>query len=700
MTAAPKSHALLEVYAPGLDTSHVVYSENFAAGTGGWTAGAGSTVSNPSGRLQVAPSGGVGDATASRAITGLTVGEVYTIAIDIVGAILSGRFAFAELSVTGIAGLSTSPWIEGTGTGSLRHTFRATATSHTVVIGVHRETMRFDNVTICLETPLNFKSGSLTLDVAHAPYATATLTIANPGTLLELLDPRDGGRLFCTASLSWDEPVGLTAQARDFDLLLHERSYSPSEDTATLIGQSDEAKLIDAAQMEQPSDTDQDPRLYQDSLRGIVNCILGRHGGYLQASPSDDADFTITRNVTNLITNPSAEVNTTGAVSSTTNATLARSTAQQYVGTACYSSTAIAAGSTGLWFGGGSAAALTAYCPVVEGTYYWFTAYVRTSVTRDVQVRIRWFTNASTPMSSALDSTGTVTSVVAGAWTRLTVRAPAPAGATFAAGGVGGTSFATGNVLYVDAVMFHESWTDWSSSATNTPIAYFDGTGGADTHYSYAWTGTAHASTSTRTRLDNRDINLLLQDIGRTDWDFLEGLLNEAGLQLFCDELARWYLVDPDTYTPAGTTTAQEAVNLADATDTITLERTRIDGTPLWASGVVIRYTSVDPDTNEPVIRTATAGTRQKVAVLERSDRRYAGTGDATRWLAAAQARGRVQELTALADLGATPGQVLETSVPGVPDQEGYVSAVTWSWAAEGDQHDIMQITARDLVDA
>lgn len=196
---------------------------------------------------------------------------------------------------------------------------------------------------------------------------------------------------------------------------------------------------------------------------------------------------------------------------------------------------------------------------------------------------------------------------------------------------------------------------------------------------------------------DGRDADALKQAPGVTDWDFLDPLVRTAGLRLFCDEQRAWRLVNPATYRVDGETRVSEGINATRGDDTISLQATRPDGSPVWYTGVVVVYRWTDADGVQQVAYDP-AGTPQKLYRIE-LNRPYPGPGLAAARLAQATGRGRVQELEALADLGATPGQTLVSTMPATPIQLGVVSAVTWYWAAEGDRHDLMTIRSRGLTD-
>lgn len=185
---------------------------------------------------------------------------------------------------------------------------------------------------------------------------------------------------------------------------------------------------------------------------------------------------------TNLITNPSFEVNTTGwtATGSGGISTLSRSTAQAAVGSASLS---IAANANGT-----STSART-YCSnmtVVAGQTYTFQVRMRSAATaRNVVIAILW-NNGANVTGSTSTAVGVTTT---GGWTTYTRTGTAPAGTTtgYVEFGVRAASgaLASGEVHYADALMFEQA---------ATADTYFDG----DSPNS-AWTGTSHDSTSVYT---------------------------------------------------------------------------------------------------------------------------------------------------------------------------------------------------------
>lgn len=180
---------------------------------------------------------------------------------------------------------------------------------------------------------------------------------------------------------------------------------------------------------------------------------------------------------TNLIVNPSFE---TGVGSwASTGTGLSQTDAYSVFGT--YSA----------WAGGTSF-----FAPIIEsaavsvtaGETYTASVYVRVqgsvsgTIGIPMNVTIVWDSGALSSAQITLSS---------GVWRRLSVTGVAPTGVTTAQLQVSGATTFTGNpTVWIDGAMFEQS-----ATLNN----YFDGSITSDGYLTYAWTGTAHASTSTAT---------------------------------------------------------------------------------------------------------------------------------------------------------------------------------------------------------
>lgn len=175
---------------------------------------------------------------------------------------------------------------------------------------------------------------------------------------------------------------------------------------------------------------------------------------------------------TNLVTNPSLEVNATGWESNSAFggydvATVERSTDQGWSGSASLKVTAPAAVVGETW---GNITST----PVVVGKVYTFSAYV-------------WCANDAVAWADAVFmERGPVVDIPASTWTRVSVTFVANADHVFA--GVGAEFVTTGFNYFIDGALLEEAY---------NLDGYFDGSTTDTADVTYAWTGTAHASTST-----------------------------------------------------------------------------------------------------------------------------------------------------------------------------------------------------------
>lgn len=497
-------------------------------------------------------------------------------------------------------------------------------------------------------------SGEVALDESWAPYCQGTVAVPfdDPAAVTGI-DPRLGHRALIAAS------ADAGAAPRTFDLGIRRRDIDYEAGVATLTLASDEALLQDYA----PLANDKTPRTYETSLRAVCNYVLGKviPGAALAASPSTDANVTAYWSVTNEFTNPGIEVDTTGWSIHAGANTPTRDTTQKHSGTASIKWTStVASGETALRY---------TTIGVMPGHLYALSGWVFQDTSRAFRLRVRWKNDAGVTVR---DNGIAPITPAASTWARISAIFVPPPGATSAEIHAASTPSAVGQATYLDDVMWHEG---------SEVVPYFDGSTPAGGGYTYAWSSTANASPSTRTPNTERDPEALTWKAGVTAWDFLEPLLTSTGLRLFCDEARVWRLV-PATYSLPGVV-ALVAPRTTSAIDTIS----RDPDSP-WANGVVARYLWDDALLG-PMEKIDTAGTAGKVLVVEYF-RPYPGPGGAAAILTAISARGRTQEVVALADYLATPGMESRITVEsGV--LVGRIRSLSWDLSTG-----LMQVASRD----
>ena len=667
--------------------------ESFAQGTGtpdGWIASAGTCIVETSTAVEGTRSllqinSG---ATLSRTQSSMWIGRSYTLTAKAMT--FSGLASTARIGVAGkgqTAAIALPAF--GNPAPTLTYTFTATAGSHVLQL-VGTESTLWDAVTITehvpeeISTVIQFPitSGRFELNEGWSPYARARIEVpAVDPRLLDLLDPRDDVSI--GLSVWREDENGEIDSARDATLQLRRRSIDHEAGTMTLDLYSDEVLLQRRLNKTKLADTS--ATAYQSSTRAIVNWALGKIGKSLEATPNPDRPFYVLENATNLCTNPSFQTNTTGwTIWAGTGgaATLSRPTSGGKEGAAYGRATWTTAASVP------SAGLYTANVPLSGGARYTFAAWMRSSLAQKVNVGVEWKTSADAANGS---NNGTVVTLAANTWTRVSLTATAPAntakGNVTFYGAVGGTNWSVGSTLDVDGVTIVLN--------QNTPgidyTAYFDGSSTATADYGYAWTGTAHASTSTRTALVDRSPDLLRWSPGQSLSDFLRSLLEVAGLRLFADEMGAWRLVDAEYVVP-GRVTIAEGFNALTGTDDIDLDARADDGTPIYFDFVCLEYRWRD-SSGEQQTAYDTAGTGD-LGFKRTIERPYPGPGAAAYILGKALGRGRTQDVTGLVDYSVTPGQEVAITLPATIPQAGTVTAVDWDL-----DEDTMRVSSRGLAD-
>ena len=203
---------------------------------------------------------------------------------------------------------------------------------------------------------------------------------------------------------------------------------------------------------------------------------------------------------TNLVLNPSFEVNTTGWSNASVSQT--RITTDSYYGTA---SNQVVTTATASNVGIVLTRSTTYAIPITPNQPYTITAWVKNTVgTRSINMR--FITKATATGSTAVE-TFTSNSTTSTSWTQLTINCtPTNATGVFAEIFIRySTAGAIGDTFRADGILCVQASTNtyyWDGTTTNIPT---------NRNYALAWTGTANNSTSTATAY--------FGDIPATTWD-------------------------------------------------------------------------------------------------------------------------------------------------------------------------------------
>jgi hypothetical protein len=303
---------------------------------------------------------------------------------------------------------------------------------------------------------------------------------------------------------------------------------------------------------------------------------------------------------------------------------------------------------------------------VTQGKSYVLSAYGAMFGGHDryMTAVIRWVDeNGLTPWADVEGNIATLSDLT---WdNRSSVIATAPPGAVAAFPLFKVTNSLATEVGYIDGAMMYEG---------TEVIPSFHGDTPDDDNYEYEWNGAANASTSSRIPFVERRPELFVWKAGVSAWDFLVDITASVNMVLWCDELRNWYLASPESRQIA-TLVNISATNTRDGSDTLARA-----GEYSTATGVVVRYRWRDEfDIDQE--RADSAGTPERAILFERENTPYPGPGAAAAILARRQGTGRVQRVTAIAVLEATPGMSASISLPGAPATTGRIASVTFALA-------------------
>lgn len=505
------------------------------------------------------------------------------------------------------------------------------------------------------DVPLSLRDdlGRVSFDDASAPHVEADITIAFPSlATLALIDPRQDRRVRITVTDTG--PLGTVT--RTFDLGLRGRVPNTRDATLTLTLASDEALAMDYAPIAN------DPAAYarMTSLRSIINYTLDKAvpGAVLEAFPAHDADVTALDNATNLSPNGGFRQNMTGW---TTGApTFARVAGGPGVDGITYYLEGTFNGGGGGWFNIGGRQAAPTEVAVRPGTIYRSAAWVWVSVATSLAAYIEW---GDGNVNFVGQSSGEVINVPANTWTKLTIEATAPVGATRA----GAYFYRTAGTWPANTKM-RIAGHRFSEKPTSPYdlFQFFDGDTIDTAAYTYDWVTVAGASPmSKRFNVYGRSSDLLLWEAGQNAMEFLMPLVQYAGYRLVCDEQRRWTLRSAN-YVAPGSIAIRDGINLQDGGDTINRD------SDIWHDAAVAVYTWTDSQN----VRQERLDSFQLVTPPKRVKRfnfttPYPGPGFAEYAVRRAQGRGREVTATIRANWEATAEQATTIVLNGAPTQTG-----------------------------
>lgn len=331
--------------------------------------------------------------------------------------------------------------------------------------------------------------------------------------------------------------------------------------------------------------------------------------------------------------------------------------------------------------------------PVTAGKRYSIGMfYIRTSIATRLSIGIEWRT-ASTAISTtwSTDELQTLAEPLVGPSDNFNLNTDGPSGAKLWLENQAAPATATVARIFIRTVT-GTGFANWTVGSTLDVLNFmaiegssldpaFNGVGrfgGATPEpwsgiYTYAWTGTADQSTSTRTPQPNNDA--MIWKAGVSAWDWISEIVRAVGLQLWCDETRNWHLLALDYPLPASSPTSAaltvaEGINMIEGDDRISR---RSDSE--WGTGVVVHSQWIDSEgaTQESW---GYAGTSNRVITVEST---IPNDQSASSILAKITAQGRTYSADLISDYSATPGQPLTITVPNESASTQRLGTVTWS---------------------
>jgi len=531
-------------------------------------------------------------------------------------------------------------------------------------------------------SPLDVVSDQVvvTMDEGNSPWLTATAIVQRPAdAVFALLDPAKNQ----TITLTLVAPVTLTLTLR-----VQGRAYDPDADTVALVLVSNEYPMLTYA----PATTvDLRASTYQSSVRNIASAVvtaaLGKSTTVQLASGTTNRAFPTYAAGENLMANPNVTTLSGFAGSS--------SPANQYYPVEQDTSQKINAAQVRASAAGNSYVQMVfTGTPASAGQQYGMSVLARATnynITGTIYIQFRDANGVT--LTTVSKSVGTLPVLFSSA-TRVGMTATAPGGTATVAVYLRGS----GSGLTSGHGVVGAQWTIIEGDGLDTDgqtYTYFQGdTASGTSGYTYAWTGSPNASSSTRTPIVERDPASLLWTPSSTADEFLRPILEATGLRLFQNEAGAFILAD-NGYKVPGQVVMQRGSTLYGATESTSIMDTDADGFPLNADAVIITYSWTDalgrPRTATDTAKATTAYSRPYV--LEKPDTPYPGPGQAKFLLTRLLARTRQIATKGRPDWNARPGMSAVVSLPNRPTATGYVQALEFDLAAVA-----MTVTTKNLV--
>jgi hypothetical protein len=159
---------------------------------------------------------------------------------------------------------------------------------------------------------------------------------------------------------------------------------------------------------------------------------------------------------------------------------------------------------------------------------------------------------------------------------------------------------------------------------------------------------------------------------GTYAWDYLDTILEPAGLRLWADEAGNWYLTERQSLQPG-------QLRISPTNLMLTHDDSMIYDPNQWWDAVVIKYEWTDAlNVRQTAYDFAGAPIPRSALVQTRTDTIYPGPGAAQGLLDRVQSRGRNIDVSAVSRYDATPGQSITIEPPTGFNQTGFIVSVSF----------------------
>jgi hypothetical protein len=349
------------------------------------------------------------------------------------------------------------------------------------------------------------------------PWSSSSFfTAATAPSTLSITAPISNATVDALPTFTWSTPTQTSYQIR------RARDSAGVIDTGTLY--YDSGEVVDVSTRSVPVVMETSPRWEWIQVRVKLAGIWGSYvsvrvyASYLTPLPGE---VTVVGNVVtasldiatvqaaalpsrvNLMTNPSGETNQTGYVAAT-NCSISRVNDKAAKGSWSMKMKNTARGDSRMEKASGSPLSGSTGGAVIGGRTYTLSAYVFVTVdNRNVRIGLNWYNSGYVSGSWSANIVGTV-----GAWARVSATFVAPMSALWADVMLSPIAALSSEETYWDCILLEES---------ATLGEYFDGST-TNPDYTFAWTGTAHASTSTAVPSSPAPthIDLYIREVGTT----------------------------------------------------------------------------------------------------------------------------------------------------------------------------------------